>query len=613
MTALREAIEDENRGTESARQQPAPNSFADDAELVGDFLVESREHLAKVEGLMLELEADPSSTEAVHSVFRTFHTIKGLAGFLEFGSIQELAHEVETLLDLARSSRLTITTPVVDAVLESADLLKQELDSIEGRLTGRPSAPIENRFLLEKLQRLARSGASTDLESTQLKVDEAFEAPTHEPEVVIKTEIVEAAPALEEKELEKTQALTHKPAVSPVAAHPEASRSADTFSVRVETAKLDHLMDTVGELVIAQSLIRHNPVFVAQQDPRLLGDIAQLTRITTEVQRAAMEMRMIPIGQLFHRSTRLIRDLSRKTGKQIVLDISGEDTEVDKTIAEELADPLLHMMRNSVDHGIETTEERAATSKNAVATIRLSAYHQGGQIVIEISDDGRGLNREKILLKAQERGLVGDGAQLSDNEVFQLIFQPGFSTAAQVTDTSGRGVGMDVVRQNVQKLRGRIEIHSTYGQGTTFYLKLPLTLAIIEGLVVVVGDRRYIIPIFAVKEMFRPTEDLLSTVHGRDHMAMVRGRLLPIVNLGQRLGIESRITDPCEGLLVVVESEGSQFCLLVDDLIEKQEVVIKGLGDVFRDVTGIAGCAILGDGRVGLILDIDGIVQGRTP
>jgi two-component system chemotaxis sensor kinase CheA len=270
------------------------------------------------------------------------------------------------------------------------------------------------------------------------------------------------------------------------------------------------------------------------------------------------------------------------------------------------------MVRNSVDHGIETADERIARGKDPTAHIRVSAYHQSGQIVVTISDDGRGLDRERILAKAIEKGLVQQGAQLADNEIFHLIFEPGFSTAETITDISGRGVGMDVVRRHVQKLRGSIDIQSTPGEGSTFYIKLPLTLAIIEGLVVVVGKQRYIVPIFSVREMFRPTPEMLSTVQGTGEMALVRGNLKPIVRLHRRFTMEPRTADLTQGTLIVAESQGRQFCLFVDDLIGKQEVVIKSLGQRFKNVAGVAGCAILGDGRVGLILDMDGIFKGRA-
>jgi two-component system chemotaxis sensor kinase CheA len=366
----------------------------------------------------------------------------------------------------------------------------------------------------------------------------------------------------------------------------------------------------VGEMVIAQSLIRHNPTLASLQNPRLLSDLTQLARITADVQRTTMGMRMIPMGQLFQRTARMVRDLSRKTGKLVDLQLTGEETEVDKNIAEELSDPLLHMVRNALDHGVEAPADRRAVGKNETARVRLAAYHRAGQIIVEISDDGRGLDKAKILKKAQQKGLIQEGMQLSESEIFQLIFEPGFSTADQISEISGRGVGMDVVRKNVQKLRGRIDIQSVAGKGATFILSLPLTLAIIDGLVVGVGSRRYIVPLFEVREMIRPSEDMISSVQGRDEMVLVRGKLLPIVRLSQRFGVKARSEKVCDGLVVVAECEGKQFCLLVDDLVGKQEVVIKSLGETLKNINGISGCAILGDGRVGLILDMHGVFRG---
>ncbi len=562
---------------------PPPASLAQDPELVRDFVVEAREHLGSIEGKMLVLEQNPQDMEAIHSVFRGFHTIKGLAGFLEFAVIQEVAHEVETLLDRARNGIMTITPAVVDGVLAGADFLKQAIDAVEAALTGKSAAPAgDHRQLLARIHTLLEPGP-------QEAAGPVAPAPADYP-----------APAVS------------SPAAPPKGTPSDApgAKASANFSVRVETTKLDYLLDMVGEMVISQSLIRHNPNLEAVHDSRLQGELSQLARITGEVQRTTMSMRMIPIGQLFQRTARVVRDLSRKAGKQVELETSGDDTELDKTIAEELADPLMHMVRNAIDHGIETAESRAASGKPPAARVRLAAYHQGGQIVLEIADDGRGLDQEKILNRARQRGLIPDGTQLSESEIYHLIFEPGFSTAEKVTDISGRGVGMDVVRRHVQKLRGRIDIQSQQGAGTTFFLKLPLTLAIIEGLVVTVGQYRYIVPIFAVREMFRPKPEGLATIQGRDEMALVRGQLLPVVRLHKRFGVQPRTEDPCEGLLVVAECEGRQFCLLVDDLVGKQEVVIKSLGEALKSIAGIAGGAILGDGRVGLILDMEGIFRG---
>jgi len=325
-----------------------------------------------------------------------------------------------------------------------------------------------------------------------------------------------------------------------------------------------------------------------------------------------MAMRMMPVGHLFQRVARLVRDISRKMNKPADLKLTGEDTQIDKTIVEELADPMMHMVRNSLDHGVEGAEARKAAGKPERALISLRASHQAGHILIEIEDDGRGLDKDKILAKARDRGLIPDGHALNDSEIHNLIFEPGFSTAAAVTDVSGRGVGMDVVKRQVTKLRGRIEIHSTPGKGTIFQLKLPLTLAIIDGLVVGVGGERYIVPIFTVQEMFRPAEGMLSTVKGQGEMVLVRNRLLPVVRLHRKFSVQPKTESASESLFVVAEAGGRRFCLMVDEFIGKQEVVIKSLGEGLKNIPGVAGGAILGDGRVGLILDLDGVYGDRT-
>jgi two-component system chemotaxis sensor kinase CheA len=306
---------------------------------------------------------------------------------------------------------------------------------------------------------------------------------------------------------------------------------------------------------------------------------------------------------------RLVRDLARKSGKQAELITYGDDIELDRNIVEELADPLMHMLRNSLDHGIELPADREAKGKPATARVELRAAHQGGHILIEIVDDGRGINRDAVLQKAKERGLVSESGNLSDSEVFGLIFEPGFSTAQKVTDISGRGVGMDVVKKTIQSLRGSIETQSVQGQGTTFRLKLPLTLAIIDGLVVAVGRERYIVPIFNVKEMLRPPAGMVSTIEGASEIALIRDRILPVVRLHQRFGIEPDSKEAESSLLIIAESQEKEFCLMVDRLIGKQEVVIKNLGTSLKNVPGVAGGAILGDGKVALILEMTALFQ----
>jgi two-component system chemotaxis sensor kinase CheA len=569
----RDAQEDGPSAVPAPASPPQTPSLNQDPELVADFILESREHLAAIEGQLLALEHDPQNAEAINTIFRGFHTIKGLAGFLEFGSIQRFAHEVETLLDLARNSRLPVDSVLIDVILQSADHMTQCLLAVETRTEpASDAAPLVARIVA----------------------------------------MIQGDKGEKVKEQKNTTAFTTPPAPAAASPTPPAGPAAQEAAagpraVKVDTGKLDYLVEMVGELVIAQSLIQHDSDLAGTHSPKLTRNLGHLTRITADVQRVAMAMRMIPVGQLFGRMARLVRDLARKAGKQANLELTGEDTELDRNMVEELADPLMHMIRNAVDHGAEPPEARIAAGKSSIARLDLKAYHQGGFINIEISDDGRGLVREKILAKAQERGLVSGGDHLSDQEVFNFIFEPGFSTAAQITDVSGRGVGMDVVRKQVAKLRGRVDISSRPGQGTTFTIKLPLTMAIIEGLIVGVGAQRYIVPLFSVKEMFRPSPDALSTVPDGGEMVLVRGALLPILRLHRRFSVVPTSEESSEGVLIVVESARKNFCVQVDELIGKQEVVIKSLGETFKNVTGVAGGSILGDGRVGLILDVEAL------
>jgi two-component system chemotaxis sensor kinase CheA len=601
---------------------PSLNPLAADPELLNDFILESREHLASIELQLLTLDQDPSNAEAIHAIFRGFHTIKGMAGFLDQDAVRDVAHEVETVLDLARNGQLTITPAVIDRILESKDYLTRCMGELESSLqTGTLVSPSPNAALLAAIRGLSTPGTEGGAVSTTQAAGPPPKAPAAIPMEAVtmpREPVVFATEGLVELAREVSQPATEMPvelsAPREGVEGPRAGavRPSGARSIKVDTTKLDYLVDMVGEMVIAQSLVRHDPDLAIGVQPRLGRNLSQLARITDEVQRTAMSMRMIPVGQLFQKTSRLVRDLSRKAGKQVELELFGEETELDRNIVEDLADPLMHMVRNSVDHGIETPDERIRNGKAPGARVTLKAGHQAGQIVIQISDDGRGLNQAKILRKAVEKGLVSADAQPSENEIFNLIFHPGFSTADQITDVSGRGVGMDVVRKSVLKLRGRIDVLSRPGEGTTFLLKLPLTLAIIDGLVVGVGGQRYIVPIFAVREMLKPPEESIATLQGRQEMAMVRGSLLPLVRLHQRFGVKPRFENPWDSLLIVSESGGRHFCLMVDELIGKQEVVIKSLGETMANIAGVAGGAILGDGRVGLILDLEGLFGARN-
>jgi two-component system chemotaxis sensor kinase CheA len=602
-SVLQDGVANLQKALESPAQEISSEdrSIAQDPELLTDFIVESREHLVNIESQVLTLEREPSDGEALNAVFRGFHTIKGLAGFLELWEIQKLAHEVETLLDRARSSQWTINPAGIDVVLASADYLRRWLVHMEAVLHHESSqAPARDEALLSRIARLS-SEPGEPAPAGLAALAEAISARPAEPTAPPLAPSTPLVTGAGESDGEASAA----PAAT--AAAPAASRRQEAMAVKVDTAKLDHLVDMAGEMVIAESLVRHDRELGAIKNPLLLRKITHLTRITVELQKTAMAMRLVPIGPLFRKMARLVRDLSRQFGKQVEMETHGDEIELDRNIVEELADPLMHMVRNALDHGIETPAERQAAGKPPQARLLLRAHHRAGQVVIEITDDGRGLHRARIIEKAVQKDLIASADGLSDNEIFNLIFRPGFSTAAQVTNVSGRGVGMDVVRRHIEKLRGRIEIRSTVGVGATFLLKLPLTLAIIEGLVVGVGQERYIMPLFAIREMFRPTAETIWTVQQRAEMALVRGALLPVVRLYRIFHVQPKSEDPLAGVLVVAEVEGQRFCVLVDELIGKQEVVIKSLGETFKSVTGVAGGAILGDGRVGLILDLDRI------
>ncbi len=584
------------RSSRSSDIEALSNELAEDPELVQEFLVESREHLSNVESGLLALERAPDDKDALHAVFRSFHTIKGLAAFLGAHSIQELAHETESVLDLVRSGALALHAELTDLILQSADVLNSMLNQIgELPLGGLPRA---SRSLLSNLARYARPQGSPK---------PVAQAPVLEVPVVAS----EVEPVSESGQTLPLPSQAVAPLAEPEAAGDSGStaevskKSNETGVVRIDTAKLEYLIDMVGELVIAESVVRNDTGIATGQDPVLSRNLAQLARVVEEVQKTSMSMRMVPVGVLFRKMTRLVRDLSRKSGKQVELVTAGDDVELDRTIVEELADPMVHMIRNAVDHGLESKSERLAAGKSESGTVTLKALHDAGDIVIEISDNGKGLDKDRILAKARRVGLLAPDQTPEDADIFKLIFEPGFSTAAKVTDLSGRGVGMDVVKKHIQRLRGRIDIRSVLGQGCTFTLRLPLTLAIIDGLVVGVGSQRYILPMFAVREMFSPNPDAIVTIENRAEAALFREKLLPLVRLSRLFGVADGNANP--GILIVAEARDQIFCIAVDQLIGKQEVVIKNLGKTFRDVPAIAGGAILGDGRVGLILDVNAL------
>ncbi len=388
------------------------------------------------------------------------------------------------------------------------------------------------------------------------------------------------------------------------------SKKTDTASIRVDTDKIDKLINLVGELVITQSMLSDlGSRFEMRQMPVLLERMAQLERNTREIQERVMSIRMLPIGTAFSRFPRLVRDLSAKAGKKIQLVLSGEETELDKTVIESIGDPLTHLVRNSADHGLEPPEERLDNNKPELGTVRLNAFHEGGNICITVEDDGRGLNRDKILAKAIKQGLIAENEKLPDDQIWALIFKPGFSTAEKVTDVSGRGVGMDVVKRNIDALGGTVSIKTVLGKGTTFTLKLPLTLAIIEGMTVRVGNETYIVPLLSILESIQPKAGAIKTVVGKGELINVRDTYLPMMRMYEVFSLQPEYTEPTKAILLILETEGERVAVMVDEILGQQQVVIKSMEQNFRKVAGVAGATILGDGTVGFILDVRGMLE----
>jgi two-component system chemotaxis sensor kinase CheA len=555
-------------------------ALSGDAELCTMFIGEALDHLGTIEATLLRLEDNPADVDLLNEVFRPFHTLKGNAGALGVSTVQGLAHRVENLLDRCRSGRHRVGSNEVDVVLKAVDLLSAMLNDLAARCEGRPGRALrlERLFLIDAVDRLIAVGNTLPV----------------------------GTPAADGLTLDDTPASA---SASDAAALSDPANGDSHAAVKIDTRKLDALVDTVGELVILQSLIYEDPALTLVADERLTRNLTQLRRITTELQRGTMSMRMVPIRQTFHKLSRLVRDVSKRSGKAVDLVLAGEDTELDRKVVEDINDPLMHMVRNSVDHGIEMPEVRRAAGKPEAGRLSLRAFHQGGGIVIEIVDDGAGLNTEKIARKAVERGLIADAARVSPAELHQLIFAPGFSTAERVTEISGRGVGMDVVKRNIDALRGTIDIRTQAGQGTTFSIKLPLTMAILDGLLVAVGAQRFLIPTFAIRESLRPQPTQLHTVRGERRLIQVRDQLLPLVWLSELFDIEGAVADPSQATVVVIEDDMRRVGLVVDTLVGKHEVVVKSLGAAFAGLRGVAGGAILGDGRIGLILDAHGLID----
>jgi two-component system chemotaxis sensor kinase CheA len=615
------------------------------------FFEESEEHLNEMEQLLLQLNSDYPDPEALNSIFRAAHSIKGGAGIFGFDSLVGLTHILENILDLLRKGTITLVNTDIDIFLQAVDQLKLLL---EGCKTNSAADTTHIQDVLSALASISsRQQTSTrqHAAATSLSDDEAFgffdevsdaasplPASTTEP---IKSDALIASPndalfgffdelltndpssaAVKSVSNESNDVLilpvgsptkkTENPIDNAIKKELTAKdpTSTESSSIRVDVIKVDQLINLVGEIVITQSMMNviGNQLegTVAEKFQSISGELERNTR---EIQEAVMSIRMLPISFVFNRFPRVVRDLSAKLGKEIELIIEGGETELDKGLTEKLVDPLTHLVRNSIDHGIEDAQHRQAHGKPEKGTVTLKALQQGGNILISISDDGAGLNREKILRKAQSAGItIADTAK--DEDVWQLIFAPGFSTADEITDVSGRGVGMDVVKRNVQALGGRIDIQSASAIGTTITIHLPLTLAIVDGMCVSVGDQVFIIPLVNIIESMQPSEHDIKALGDKDHLLHVRNEYWPIVYLYHAMQLETDVTELHKGIVVLIEGAKCRFALFVDALIGQQQVVIKSLERHYKRIVGVAGATIMGDGSVALILDVDSLGQG---
>lgn len=600
--------------------------LGDDNELLQEFYGEAVDHLEVIEAAVLVLEDRPDDPETLNNVFRAFHSLKGVSGFLHLSPIQKLSHQVEHLLDLARGRKLLLNSAHITLILQSKDRIQILVEQVGKALQAGelPTAIVPIHNLIGRLEQAALTPASSlpDAPVGPVSPPPAAASPPPEPSrdsgqgffpAPGFSSPEPASPSTHERFSSPISPGAPAPANAPGAVAAAASKgqaNGDFSTIRVNTLKLDNLMDMVGELVIVESQLMESARLHAasrdgglQENSPLQRNLSQLKRITKELQHTSMALRMVPVKPTFQKMGRIVRDIARAMGKEVNFLTQGEDTELDRNVIEQIGDPLMHMVRNAIDHGLELPEIRRQRGKVPQGSIQLSAYHSGGNIVLELRDDGGGIPTRKVLQKAREKGLVDPSAEPSQREIINLIFHPGFSTAEKVTEVSGRGVGMDVVRRNVENLRGSVEVDSIEGRGSTFKIKLPLTMAIIDGLIVRVGSDRFILPTTSVRVALKLKSGEVGRIQGRQEVVDFRGRCVPILKLAEIFNLSSGVRETTEGITVILESFGKPFGLLVDEMIGKQEVVIKNLGSIMGKIQGVAGGAILGDGNIALILD----------
>ena len=631
-------------------------------EIMEDFLIEAFELIEQIDHDLVELEANPEDLELLNRIFRVAHTVKGSSSFLNFDVLTELTHHMEDVLNKARKGELKITPDIMDVVLESVDMMKGLLESIRDNGSD-AAAGIDIKNICASLTQISEGEAPSA--ATESPAAAPAPEPVKEPEPVAPAE--EAAPEVSDAELSKLsdseveaeierllkvrkaedQARRASKGIAPKspeeiapaasaapapAPKPAPSRERDTDkkvpaassnsavaqeqTIRVEVKRLDHLMNLIGELVLGKNRLLkiYDDVEERYEGEKFLEELNQvvssLSLVTTDIQLAVMKTRMLPIAKVFNKFPRMIRDLSRDLGKQIDLEISGEETELDKSIVEEIGDPLVHIIRNSCDHGIEDPETRKAMGKPEKGLVQLKAYNEGNHIVVEIVDDGKGLDADMLKAKSIEKGIITEreADAMSEKEAFGLIFKPGFSTAAKVTNVSGRGVGMDVVKTNIEKLNGIIDIESEVGKGTVMKLKIPLTLAIIQSLLVGTQEEFYAIPLASVLETVRVPIDDIYTIDGKNVLRL-RDEVLSLVRLSDVFGVEKVFDGGDHTYVVIIGVAEAKLGIIVDTLVGQEEIVIKSMGDYLQNIPGIAGATIRGDGRVTLIIDVGAMME----
>ena len=573
-------------------------------ELLSGFIQESDELLESVESALVGLDTSDNRQDDLDTAFRSIHSFKGNCGFMGFKDPERLSHSIETALAGMRTgaipcseNNINILLPAIDALRSTvAELSKGGSDTIQGC-----------DLILEILEDLTGGRPESD---QPLRLGEILVARGEASSAAVRSAL-----EVQGKPRDKILNYIQEPAADSPDRPETDQKSPGTKKVmrrdiRVDLDKLDLMIDLVGELVIAQLMVTQNPDIQDYELENFDKASHHLQRVTSELQDIAISIRMVPLSATFRKMIRLVHDLSHKSGKKVKLDLIGEDTEVDKTVIEQIADPLVHLIRNAIDHGLEPAAKRKNLNKTETGNITLEAKHDGGEVLIIIRDDGAGLDRNKIFDKALKQGLVTEkDRNMSNEDVFKLIFEPGFSTAEKVTDVSGRGVGMDVVKKNLEKIKGTVDIKSNPGESSTFTLKIPLTLAIVDGMLVRVGQALYIIPLLAIRESFRPEPKNITFLPDGREVVRVREELIPVTRVYHLYNVKPEHTELHEGILVIIENQGENLCLFLDEVMGQQQTVIKALPGYMSDIDGVSGCSILGDGQVCLILDVGSLIK----